>query len=260
MKDLLVVKVGTSTLLDEQNLLDQSQFDSIAKQLIEIEEEHDCIIVSSGAVSAGAEQKKQDRLLYGDDILAKQYFAAIGQPLLMNRWQEAYLPYGKAVGQCLITNFELEVEHEKGPFVATINRLLSSQDVPVVNENDPVATEELRVGDNDMIAARVAVAVANLGLWSICRVIELTDVDGVYEGYGTTDQQLIPVIDNPADFLHVISEERMASHGTGGMPTKFAAAKYTNASGISLTIANGREENVISRALESKTGTVIRNY
>ena len=260
MKELLVPKVGTSTVLDENGLLDQRQFNSIADQLAEVGHMYDFAIVSSGAVSAGAEEKGEKREDYVDDIAALQYFASIGQSLLTERWREAFRPYGKAVGQCLITRYELGIEWERGPFINTIGQLIEAADVPIINENDAVATEELRVGDNDMIAAMAAVAISSLGLWSNCVVLELTDVDGVYRDYGTSDQRLIKEISDISKFRHVVEDNCDSIHGTGGMGTKFDAAEYANKKGISFIIANGKAPRVISSALIGKTGTRIQSY
>jgi len=260
MKQLLVPKVGTSTVLDENGLLDQRQFESIAEQLAQISDIYDFAIVSSGAVSAGAEEKGENREDYADDIAALQYFASIGQSLLTERWREAIRPYGKAVGQCLITRYELGIERERGPFVSTIGQLIQAGDVPIINENDAVATEELRVGDNDMIAAMAAVAISSLDLWTNSVILELTDVDGVYENYGTSDQRLIKEINDISKFRHVIEDNSDSIHGTGGMGTKFDAAEYANKNGISFIIANGKAQRVIWSALIGKTGTKIETY
>lgn len=259
MKELVVVKVGSNSLLDDGGSLEQGQFQSIADQMAALEEEYDFALVTSGAVSAGMDEKGIKRPGPEDeqyDVPSLQYFAAIGQPLLMERWREAFRPYAKAVGQCLITNYELKQPQEEGPFIGTVSRTILEGDVPVINENDAVAADEIRVGDNDRPAAMITIALARTGLWRACSALLLTDVDGLHRNYLSEDEELVSEVVNPIDALGLVRDTKTV-HGSGSMRTKIEAAQIVYDSGLDvrLMVANGRTDNVIARSLQGEVGT-----
>jgi glutamate 5-kinase len=220
----LVVKVGSAVLAGERGL-DLEAMTEIARQVAALREEgREVVLVSSGAVAAGMR-----RLGLGErpkDMPLKQALAAIGQPLLMAHWQEAFRPHGLTVAQVLLTTEDLSARGRYLNAKATLRALLDLGVIPIINENDTVAFHEIRFGDNDQLSARVA-ALVEAGL-----LLLLSDVDALYEEDPKRNPEARPVPE-------VESVEAVLGHagggnplGSGGMRSKLLAARIAARVGV----------------------------
>jgi len=232
----IVVKVGTSSLYDRQGQLDLPYLADLGRQLEALwDGGHEVILVTSGAIGLGSQAMgTRPRTL-----TQKQAMAAIGQARLIQSYQ-AVIP-GRPVAQVLLTREDLESgTRRRERCRATLSQLLAWSVLPVVNENDTVADEEIRVGDNDTLAARVAVLM-RAGL-----VVLLSDIDGYY----TADPRRHPDAARHRTIMWVtpemVAEAEGAGHwGTGGMVTKLLAARICQEAGIPLVLAHSRHPAVL---------------
>lgn len=241
--NLIVIKIGSSSL-NASNIKrlarDVAKLISLRKQVI---------IVSSGAILLGSEKlgyKEKPRL-----IQEKQASAAVGQSLLMHEYQKAFSKHKITVAQILLTHDELSNPKRKQNAYNTISTLLKHGAVPIVNENDTIAVEEIKVGDNDNLSAMVAVLM-RAGL-----LINLTDVDGFYvkdPSGGTLKLDVIEEIDEKIESAATLSDKK---HGTGGMITKLQAAKLCKAANITMVIANGKKADLVQTAAGVSSGRVV---
>ncbi|MCS6949996.1 MAG: glutamate 5-kinase [Armatimonadota bacterium] len=256
----IVVKVGTSTLTDEAGALDRVYIASLAMQCAA---EHragvDVVLVSSGAIRAGIEQwesyaGKPTPPPSRTTMPFKQAMAAIGQPLLMQAYLAAFVAYDLSVAQVLLTREDFGDRHRFLHARNTLQQLLRLGVIPIINENDTVATEEIRFGDNDTLAAMVASLVdADL-------LILLSDVDGLFERDAQGRYvQLIREVYQIDERLWQMAGESGSRVGTGGMRTKLQAAQIATTSGVKMVIAHGRQEGVIHQICRGRdfVGTVF---
>jgi glutamate 5-kinase len=250
----IVVKVGTGTLADAKGRFDRENCARLGRELSEVARGRRLVLVSSGAVALGAEQLGLARSPGKPwDIPTKQACAAVGQPHLMAAWSEAFGAHGLKVAQVLLTAEDLANRKRFLNARRTFERLLSAGVVPVVNENDTVAVEEIKVGDNDTLAGLVA------GCVEAGAVAMLTDVDGLFDR-------------NPAEpgarLLHdvakVTAEVERAAGGagslqsTGGMATKVRAARKLSAQGVVTALLSGRRKGALGALLAGeRVGTVF---
>ncbi len=237
----IVVKVGSS-LLTEKSRLNLKRMEEIVDQLASLQKENkEIILVTSGAIAGGMGRLGLKKLT---TMPQKQAAAAIGQNLLMGIYERLFKKRGCLVAQVLLTSEDIQNRERYLNARNTLLTLLNYKAIPIVNENDTVAVDEIRFGDNDTLSALVASKVeADL-------LIILTDTGGLY----TTDPKR-----REARFIEEVSEitpqlEKMASgsgtlRGTGGMVTKLRAAKIARSSGVAMLIADGRIRNVIKRLL-----------
>ena len=227
----LVLKVGSSSLTRPDGGLDLNRIDIVAGLVATLRGRgHDVVLVSSGAVAAGlvplgmAERPAELRLL--------QAAASVGQGHLVSRWQTAMSAYGVVTAQVLLTAQDVAVRSHYRTVRATFDALLSMGAVPIVNENDAVATTEFNLGDNDRLAALVAHLVTADAL------VLLTDVDGLWTARpGTPGARPVRYVETPDELGAVDVAGRGGSLGTGGMRTKIQAATIACASGIATIIA-----------------------
>ena len=232
---MLVVKVGSSLLVEPDGAVRR---DWLATLVADIAARHKSgqkiIIVSSGAIALGAKRlgfEKGGRASLAD----AQASASVGQILLSGLWAELLAAQGLTAAQMLVTLDDLEDRRRYLNITATLDRLLGAGAVPVINENDSVATEEIRFGDNDRLAARVAQAAGAQG------VVLLSDVDGLYDrdprDSGAT---LIPVVTKIDSRIRImVSGNSSSGMGSGGMASKLDAADIATRAGIGLAIASG---------------------
>ncbi|NQU17162.1 MAG: glutamate 5-kinase [Candidatus Saganbacteria bacterium] len=255
--NLIVIKIGSSSLTDKIGRLDLPNIKRIARDIAKLKSLHKhVILVSSGAIVSGSGKlgyKEKPRA-----IQEKQAAAAVGQSLLMHEYQKAFAKHKITVGQILLTHDELHDSAKKKNAYLTISTLLKHSVVPIVNENDTVATDEIKVGDNDNLAAMVAVLM-KAGL-----LINLTDVDGFYEKVGPGEMVKLDVINEITDKIKASASMSDKKHGTGGMKTKLEAANLCKSSGTVMIIANGKKADIVkvsATALgndSSVVGTVFR--
>ncbi len=255
MNELIVVKVGTSTLVDEVGRLDDSSFYNIAESIKEQKDKGvDIILVTSGAISVGATLLDLDRRQYVNDPDSLSGLAAIGQVPLMDRWSRYLSPYN--VAQNLVTQRELE-DTQEGP--SYINKLVATMKlgaIPVVNENDAVADDEIKYGDNDRLAANIAVRMNRLGLWTVKLAI-LTDVDGLYDRAPSDPKaELVRRVSNVSEVRPFIMETTN-SHGSGFMDTKMDAADIVLPEGVVMHLGNGRARNPVGALVDGTAGTLF---
>jgi glutamate 5-kinase len=250
----LVVKVGTGTLTDAEGRFDPSNCARLAEELAELARGHKVVLVSSGAVALGAGRLGLVRQKGKPwDIPTKQAAAAVGQPHLMAAWGEAFGAHGVATAQVLLTADDLASRQRFLNARRTLARLLEEGVVPVVNENDTVAVDEIKVGDNDTLAGLVA------GCVEAEAVVMLTDVEGLYD----RDPRL-----PGATLLHEVARvtpeiERLAGgagslRSTGGMATKVRAARKLAAQGVVTALLSGRRRGALRGLLAGEqVGTVF---
>ncbi|HEY3315021.1 MAG TPA: glutamate 5-kinase [Bacillota bacterium] len=249
----VVIKVGTTTVTHHNGRLHLGRLEGLVRQLADLHAEGcDVILVTSGAVGAGL--GRLGLASRPGDISARQALAAIGQGLLMHRYESLFAEAGITTGQVLLTREDLEDPARRASAVATLERLFAWRVVPVVNENDTVTGEEIRVGDNDTLSARVAVMVgADL-------LILLSDVDGLYPADPHTHPGLAPLstVSLASDLKAAIGGAG-SSRGTGGMVTKVQAARLCGAEGIPTVLASGARPGVIREIIAGEpVGTLFR--
>ena len=236
----IVIKIGTSTLAYPTGHLNIRRTEQLCKIISDIKNAgNQVILVSSGAIGMGV--GKLGLLNRPDDIPTKQAAAAVGQCELMYTYDRLFSKYHHTVAQLLITGKDVEDELRHTNFTNTLNRLLDLDAIPIINENDTVATAEIVIGDNDTLAAIVSQSV------SANRLILLSDIDGLYtaDPHKDPDARLIHNVGKIDDALLSLAGASAGKQGTGGMVTKLQAAKICLDCGCEMIIANGsRPENL----------------
>ncbi|MBF0118262.1 MAG: glutamate 5-kinase [Desulfobacterales bacterium] len=245
----IVVKVGSSTLTQDQGL-NISAICSISKQISSLmEKKIEVIIVSSGAMASGI--KKLGFIKKPDEIPKRQAVAAVGQPGLMLEYEKAFLQYNKKVAQILLTGDDLINRTRYLNSRNTICTLLSWGVVPIINENDTVAIEEIKFGDNDNLSALITL------LLDADLLINLTDIDGMYnmDPRKFHDAELIHEVSNISQFENAAGDTH-GILGTGGMLSKINAAKKVIIAGIPMVIAKGSKPDILEKILSgNREGT-----
>ena len=243
----IVIKVGTSTITYANGKRNFSQIDRLAREISDLQNQgKEMILVTSGAVAVGV-----DRMgLPGKPktIPGKQAAAAVGQGALMHTYEKFFADYGQIVAQVLITKTEAIDRHRYTNTRNTFMELMRQRVIPIVNENDVVALDELKIGDNDNMSALVA------GIVDADLVIILSDVDGLYTANPQThpDAVIVPEVAEITPEIEASAGGVGSARGTGGMATKIQAAKAATSSGIHLVIASGTEKNAITRVLQGE--------
>lgn len=245
MKKKLVLKIGSSTLTNGTNLISRGKVEDIGRQILALQNEFDIVLVSSGAVAAA--KQRINIIDPGKLVETKQAMAAIGQPLLMRIYHEIFSDFGIRTAQCLMTYRDFENETSRKNTLNTIGELLKHSYVPIINENDTTAVEELILGDNDKLSALVAALIkADL-------LVIASDIDGVFDKnpHLHQDAKLIAEIKNIEDAKSLV-EERDSGLGTGGMNSKLEAAMICQKENIETWIIGGGRNNFLIDALEGK--------
>ncbi|WP_430818949.1 glutamate 5-kinase [Brevundimonas diminuta] len=249
----VVIKIGSSLLFDaDRRAVAADWLASLAADIAALRRQgREVIVVSSGAVALG-----RGRLnLSTSRLQDKQAAAAVGQTLLMHAWEEALAPHGLMAGQVLLTRDDTERRRRWLNGRATLEALLSHGVVPVVNENDTVATEEIRYGDNDRLAARAA----QLGRADL--LILLSDVDGLYtaDPRRDPDARHLPLIErlSPEVLAMASGANAQAGVGTGGMATKLAAAQIAASAGCATVIASGQTRHPLKAVQQGARASLI---
>ena len=243
----IVVKVGTSTLAHATGRLNIRHVEELVKVLSDLKNAgHEMILVSSGAIGMGVGKLN----LPGKpaDMPTKQAAAAVGQCELMYTYDKLFAQYNHTVAQILLTSEDVDHTDRRQNFENTMARLLELGALPVINENDTIATEEIKVGDNDTLGAIVACSVkADL-------LVLLSDIEGLYtaDPRKDPDARLIPVVEEVTPDIEALAGGVGSSLGTGGMATKLRAAKMVTAAGCDMVITNGEHPEYLYDIVEGR--------
>ncbi|MBD3307022.1 glutamate 5-kinase [candidate division KSB3 bacterium] len=243
----IVVKVGTSVLTGGTPHFDRAHMVELIRQCAALHRQHrDVIICTSGAIAAGRERLGFPAL--PNTIISKQMLAAVGQSRLMLIWEQLFEIYEINVGQMLLTRADVETRDRYLNARDMLQALLEHRIIPIINENDAVATAEIKVGDNDNLSALVALlAEADL-------LILLTDQPGLFtaDPRKDPDARLIHHVETIDESVYQLAGESVSGLGIGGMATKLQAADVARRGGTEVVIAAGREQNVITRIVQGE--------
>ena len=243
----IVVKLGTSTLAHATGHLNIRRVEEICKVISDIKNAGDeVIMVSSGAIGMGV--GKLSLKTKPSDIPTKQAAAAVGQCELMYTYDKLFSEYNHTVAQLLMTGADLENKERHQNFNNTLNRLLELGVIPIINENDTVATEEIIIGDNDTLAAIVAESVGADVL------VLFSDIDGLYtaDPHKCEDAKLIPEVAEINEDIMALAGGKGSALGTGGMVTKLNAAKICMECGCDMIITNGNSPSSLYDVVDGK--------
>jgi glutamate 5-kinase len=249
----IVVKVGTSTLTYSTGKFNFNRMETLVRQLVDLQNQgKEITLVTSGAVGAGMGRMGLDRR--PATIVENQALAAIGQGLLMQVYEKLFSEYGQMIAQVLLTRDDVSDRKRYLNASNTLLTLLSYRVIPIINENDTVATEELKFGQNDCLSALVA------GLIEADLLILLSDIDGLFTADPKTDPDatLIPIVSEINSKIMAVAGGAGSKLGTGGMITKLEAARMANSAGVSMVIMNGNDPAKIQNLFGGiPTGTVF---
>ena len=243
----IVIKIGTSTLAHKSGLLNIRRVEELCKVMSDLKNAgNEVILVSSGAIGMGAGKLSLSEK--PADIPTKQAAAAVGQCELMYTYDKLFSEYNHTVAQILITGEDIEHSERKVNFENTMCRLLTLGAIPIINENDSIATDEIVIGDNDTLGAIVATAI-NADL-----LILLSDIDGLFTADPRKDKNavLLSRVTEITPEIEEMTGGAGSTFGTGGMATKIKAAKIATDAGIDMIIANGKEPKVLYDIVEGK--------
>ena len=230
----VVVKIGTSTLAHASGLLNIRRVEELCRVLSDLKNSgHEIILVSSGAIGMGVGKlslKERPK-----DIPTKQAAAAVGQCELMYTYDRLFQKYHHIVAQILLTGSDFRHDDRYHNFQNTMQRLLEMGVLPIINENDTIATEEIKVGDNDTLSAIVAVGI------KADRLVLLSDIDGLYtaDPHKHADATLIHEVRTLTPEIKALAGDEGSALGTGGMKTKLHAAELCMEAGCEMVILNG---------------------
>ena len=243
----IVIKVGTSTLAHTTGCLNIRRVEQLCRTLSDLKNAgHEIILVSSGAIGMGV--GKLSLKERPTDMATKQAAAAVGQCELMYTYDKLFAEYNHVVAQILLTGADLRDEERCGNFHSTLFRLLELGVLPIINENDSVATDEIAIGDNDTLGAIVAVnAEADL-------LVLLSDIDGLFDAdpHTNPNAKLLHTVEALTEDILKLAGGKGSSLGTGGMATKLHAAGIATAAGIDMVIANGATPENLYRIVDGE--------
>ncbi|HTK38189.1 MAG TPA: glutamate 5-kinase [Pyrinomonadaceae bacterium] len=247
VKKKLVLKIGTSTLTNGTRVISRGKIEDIGRQILALRDDCDIVLVSSGAIAAAKQYINIKDA--GKPVESKQAMAAIGQPLLMRIYNEVFGDFGIQTAQCLMTYRDFENETSRQNTLNTITELLKYGYLPIINENDTTAVEEIILGDNDRLSALVATLIgADL-------LVLVSDIDGLFDKnpHLHADANLIPEVKN-IDEARKLVQDRDSSLGTGGMNSKLEAAMLCQRENIETWIVGGGRNNFLIDAFAEKIG------
>ena len=243
----IVIKIGTSTLAHAGGRINIRRVEELCKIISDLKNSGiEIIIVSSGAIGMGC--GKLSFASKPSDMATKQAAAAVGQCELMYVYDKLFSEYNHTVAQILITAADIRSEDRHTNFSNTLNRLLELGVIPVINENDTIATDEIVIGDNDTLAAIVAASVRSDLL------ILLSDIDGLYtaDPHKDSSARLITEVHELTDDIIALGGGSGSALGTGGMKTKLAAAKICTEAGSDMMIINGSDPMLLYKVVDGE--------
>ncbi len=244
----IVIKIGTSTLAHATGHLNIRRVEQLCKVMSDIKNAgHEVILVSSGAIGMGV--GKLGLRSRPSDIPTKQAAAAVGQCELMYTYDKLFSEYNHTVAQLLITGDDVKNHTRHENFRNTLHRLLELEAIPILNENDTVATDEIVIGDNDTLAAIVAESIdADI-------LVLLSDIDGLYtaDPHKDPNAKLLSHVSQMTDEIRALGGGSAGSQGTGGMVTKLRAAEICMNAGCDMVITNGKRPDDLYAILEGRS-------
>lgn len=249
----IVVKIGSSLLVDDGKVREKWLRILVSDIVLLLEKGHEVVIVSSGAIALGKRSIADDGKKLS--LARKQAAAAIGQISLMSIFREEFNKFGREVGQILLTGSDCRSKKRYHNCKSTISTLIKNRTIPIINENDSVAVEEIRIGDNDRLAAFVSKMVsANV-------MILFSDIDGLYSKNPKrhSDAEFIPEVKSITKRIKEMAEGSSSSVGTGGMTTKLMAARMLYNSKCRAIITSGVEEGSLRNLYFGKQRFTIFN-
>lgn len=249
----IVVKVGTSTLMHEDGSLNFRRIEDLVRLLADVKNMgKNVVLVSSGAVASG--RNRMHIQVKPQTVPEKQALAAVGQVTLMTIYARIFAKYGQNIAQILLTRNIVEHDNSRNNVINTAAKLFEMGVIPIVNENDSIATEEIEFGDNDSLSAIVATIIdADL-------LVIFSDIDGMYNDNPklNPEAKLINKVDKLTPELEAMCKDTSSIFGTGGMKTKIHAAEIANRSGIPMVLTNGSRPADLYQILEGKSvGTLF---
>lgn len=244
-KKRILLKIGTGTLTKGTGAVSRGKLEDIGRQIVQLSNEYEFIIVCSGAIAVAKQFVDLDGT--GQEIKVKQALAAIGQPHLMRIIQESFRELKLFTAQALISYADIEHTNSKKNIVNTLNVLLANNYIPVINENDTVATDEIKFGDNDKLAALTAV------LMKVDLFVMATNTYGLYKNDPNTNKDLVTITDvtNLEKILKDLPNTK-SEQGSGGIKSKMQAAGIAQKAGITTWLVNGFEEEFLLKAFANK--------
>ena len=246
----VIVKAGTNSLTDDDSNLDDAKLDKLVDDIEDLlARDKEVLLVSSGAIGAGTGRVDHET----ETVEESQALSTVGQSHLMRRYTERFERYNRKFAHILITEHDLDNPERFTNFRNTIETLLDWGIVPIINENDAVATEEIQIGDNDMISSSIAIGV------EVDLLVTLTDVGGVYTGNPKEDpdaERIEVVGRNYADVEDIVSQS--STGGFGGIQTKVRGARDASEHGIPAIIAQSTEPSVLRKIADAESvGTIF---
>ena len=241
----IVVKIGSNTLAKQDGTQNTEFMANFAAQCADlIKQGKQIILVSSGAQVAGV--STVNGWARKKDVHYRQALCSIGQVELMHQWRKAFQNQNLHIGQLLLTKDDFENEHRSLNIRNTLFTLVDEGVVPIINENDSVSFDEIKIGDNDNLSALTAI------LWSADTLVLFSDIDGIYTDNPKTNPnaELIEKVDSIEDLRKTITIGEANSFGTGGIETKIQAAQKVTEYGIEMILANGSRQNALTALLE----------
>jgi glutamate 5-kinase len=249
LKDVkrLVVKVGTSTLTYPDTKLNLGRIGSLVKDLVQVRESgKEIVLVTSGAIATGMSRLGWEKR--PDNIPEKQAAASVGQTHLMRIYELIFSEYNQVVGQILLTQGDINDRKRYINASNTISTLLQNGVIPIVNENDTVAVDEIKVGDNDTLSALL------INLIKADLLIILSDIDGFYDH----SKKVISVIPSITPEIKAMAGGEGSATSVGGMITKLRAAEIVTGAGELMIIANGKKQDIVTKILNGEDeGTIF---
>ena len=246
-KKRILLKIGSNVLTKETNQISRGKLEDIARQIAQLKDDYEFVIVSSGAIAVAKQFVELES--NGKLINVKQALASIGQPHLMRIFHENFWELGLFTSQCLLSYSDFKKEKSRKNIKNTINVLVNNNYIPVINENDTVATDEIKFGDNDKLSALTA-ALLNVDLLVIA-----TNTNGIYTK-ASIEADKVETIKETSEIeplKNQIKSNSISKHGTGGMATKIAAAEIAQEANIETWIVNGLKDNFIVDAINNES-------
>ncbi|MCF6318076.1 MAG: glutamate 5-kinase [Proteobacteria bacterium] len=246
MKKTLILKIGSSTLTAGSNRISRGKIEDIARQIVVLQKHHNIAIVSSGAIATAKHFIEVNNWQLSD---SRQALSAIGQPILMQIYNEIFRDFGIASAQCLLTYRDFDNTEAQTNIKNTLSDLFKNNFIPIINENDTIAIDEIVFGDNDKLSAYVA------NLLNADLLMLASDIDGLFDKNPQkySEARLISEINDVEDCQKYVDDSSDNLLGTGGMTSKVQAAEICARCKTQMWIVNGNRNNFILDSIDRKT-------